>query len=148
MNRFFSVFLLAFLLLTGCDSESMMTSSGPEDDMQDEVAENTSTFRTGIFMTETNGKVTTGRVQLLTVEGGVLRVDFSEDFTLTQGPGLFVFLSNDPFLSPDAINLGSFISPQGAQMYTVPFGTTLESFKYVIVHCVPFNVTFAFAKLS
>jgi hypothetical protein len=51
------------------------------------------------------------------VEGGALRLDFSENFSLTDGPGLFVFLSNSEFVSPDAVNLGSFISPEGIQMY-------------------------------
>ena len=143
MNR--SIFLLAtILLLSGCSEDSMVSSSSDIEEME----ENTSTVRTGLFTPLAAGKVAMGSATLRTVEGGALRLDFSENFSLTDGPGLFVFLSNSEFVSPDAVNLGSFISPEGIQMYTVPDGLSLDSFTHVAVHCIPYNVTFAFAELK
>jgi len=89
-----------------------------------------------------------GSATLVKVSESLLRVDFSETFSLTPGPSLFVFLSNSEFPSDDAVNLGSFKSPQGAQMYSVPAGITLDSFTHVVVYCVPYKVMFAFAELK
>ncbi|MDA1029374.1 MAG: DM13 domain-containing protein [Bacteroidetes bacterium] len=143
MYRTFLSLLFAVLMLSGCGKESMMTSS----DSDSEFEENTNTFRAGAFMTNANGKTTAGRAELVSIENGNLRMDFSNDFAVTPGPSLFIFLSNSESLSPDAINLGNLIRTDGTQMYPVPFGTTLDSFKYVLVYCVPFHVTFAFAEL-
>ena len=51
---------------------------------------------------------------LNTLESGGLQVEFSSDFSVTDGPGLFVLLSNAEFPTDDAVNLGAFINPTGA----------------------------------
>ena len=142
LNRFLSV-LLASAFLLGCSSDSMVNATGETNEM-----ENTATFRTGSFTPFSAGKETMGSATLRTLENGSLRLDFSENFSLTNGPGLFVYLSNAESPSGDAINLGSFISPSGAQMYQIPEGVSLDSFTHVAVHCVPYNVTFAYAELK
>jgi electron transfer DM13 len=143
--RTLSFGLLLVLIFSGC-GDSMVSADGP--DNEDDAIENDATFRRGLFMaTPGIGKMATGTATLNTLAGGNLRVEFSEDFTLTFGPGLFVYLSNAEFPSDDAINLGEFFSAKGAQFYGVPEGVSLESYKYVLVHCIPFDVTFAFARL-
>ena len=46
------------------------------------------------------------------------------------------------------INLGDFKTNIGAQTYEVPDNITLDSYTHVLVHCAPYNVTFAAAFLS
>lgn len=136
--------LMFMLLLTGCGSDSPMTAAQLEE--MDEP--NTASFRQGPFQpTPDIGKEAAGTVTLNTLSSNALQVQFSEDFSVTDGPGLFVFLSNGEFPTSDAINIGAFISPSGAQTYTVPDGVTLDTYTFILVHCVPYNVTFAFAEL-
>lgn len=142
LNRFVTV-LLASVFLVGCGSDSMVNATDEIDN-----TENTATFRMGSFIPYSAGKETMGSATLRIVENGSLRLDFSENFSLTNGPSLFVFLSNAETPSEDAINLGSFVSPSGAQMYQIPEGVSLNSFTHVVVYCVPFHVTFAYAELN
>ncbi len=120
----------------------MPTSVAPDDQEQ----ENTSNFRRGNWE-PLNGKETQGTASLVTLDDGMLQVAFSDDFSLSDGPGLFVYLSNGETPSTDFVNLGDFLSPMGAQTYSVPDGVTLDSYTHVIVHCEPYDVTFAFAAL-
>ena len=141
----FFLLALSLLFLVACDSASVMTDSEPDDDGMGMVLSTTS--RSGSF-SPLNGKETNGQAILEVVSDGVLKLDFSSNFSLTEGPGLFVMLSNSEFPSDDAINLGSFVSPNGAQSYSIPSGVTLDSFTHVVIHCVPYDVTFAFAELK
>jgi len=140
-----SFFFLLMILIAGCGNESMMTAPDVPDTMEETV--NTATFRTGDFE-PLNGKATMGKATLNTLPNEMLQLMFSEDFSLSDGPGLFVYLSNGETPSTDALNLGSFISPSGAQNYAIPDGISLDNYTHVIVHCVPYNVTFAFAELK
>ena len=136
------LFALLFFL-TACSDESMMTAADIPDD---EEMENTSSRRTGTFEA-LNGKTTSGQAVLSALDEDTLQLMFSTDFSLTDGPGLFVYLSDAEFVTQSAINLGDFQSPTGAQNYNVPDGVSLDDYTYVIVHCVPYNVTFAIAEL-
>jgi len=138
------LFLFATILLAGCSDETSLTSQNSEDVME----ENMTLLRMGPFVPLAAGKAATGSATLRTLDTGMLRLDFSDNFSLTDGPGLFVFLSNSEFISSDAVNLGAFISPSGSQMYSLPDGVSLDSFTHVAVHCIPYNVTFAAAELK
>jgi hypothetical protein len=94
------------------------------------------------------GKATLGR----TADGKlVLRF---EDFSVTNGPDLYVVLSTDPNASrgsagaADALNLGRLKATDGNVNYDVPAGTDLSKYKSVIIWCRMFNVVFATAKLE
>jgi len=142
MTRF-PVFLFAFtLLLAGCSEESIMTSP----DIMQEETPNTSNMRMGDFEA-LNGKETTGSATLKAVSEEMLQLMFSSDFSLTDGPGLNVYLSDAEFVTQNAIDLGSFISPIGAQNYGIPNGVSLDDYTHVVVYCVPFSVIFAYAEL-
>jgi len=136
--------LLIFVAVAGCDSDSINSSNNT-----DEAQEKSTTERHGPFIPKAGSdKVATGSATLLKLSNGMLRVDFSDAFSLTPGPSLFVFLSNAEFPSSDAVNLGAFLNPTGAQMYNVPAGLSLDSFTHVVVYCIPYDVTFAFAELK
>ena len=150
MSRIISFIFVLFLIIAGCSDESMMSAPELESDTGEMGnVENTATFRRGSFeATPGIGKTAAGTATLNTLESGGLQVEFSSDFSVTDGPGLFVLLSNAEFPTGDAVNLGSFINPTGAQFYSVPDSISLDDFEFVLVHCVPFDVTFAYAELK
>ena len=89
-----------------------------------------------------------GTAVLMQRSGGDLVLEFNDDFSVDDGPGLEVFLSNTPGVTAESQNLGALESISGAQSYAVGGSISLDSFTYVVIHCVPFNVTFAAAALN
>lgn len=72
-----------------------------------------------------------------------------EDFSVRNGPDLFVFLSTTEDGSREgALNLGALKGTDGAFNYEVPGGTDVSQYKSVIVYCEPFDVLFAVAALG
>ena len=72
-----------------------------------------------------------------------------EDFSIRNGPDLFVYLSSDPGRpSDDAVKLGGLKATDGAFNYEVPAGTDVESLRYAMVWCDRFGVLFATAPLD
>ena len=88
-----------------------------------------------------------GSVELVTV-GENLVVNFGSDFHSSSGPNLHVYLSPSGGVGAGSIDIGALQSTSGAQTYNVPAGYELNDFNYVIVHCVPFNVTFGQAFIN
>jgi uncharacterized protein YjdB len=79
---------------------------------------------------------------------GSLVLKFGADFSTSSGPGLEVFLSTTNTVGANSRNLGRLQRTSGAQSYDVPAGVTLTTYNWVIIHCVPFNVTFGYAQLQ
>jgi hypothetical protein len=72
-----------------------------------------------------------------------------EDFSVRNGPDLFVYLSQDADgYSDDALELGRLKATDGAFNYEIPAGTDPSLFKSAIVWCKPFSVLFAVAPLA
>ncbi|MGH7597278.1 MAG: DM13 domain-containing protein [bacterium] len=78
---------------------------------------------------------------------GSLVLRFGSDFSSSSGPGLEVFLSTTNTVGANSRNLGRLQSTSGAQNYNVPSGIAFNTYSWVIIHCVPFNVTFGYAQL-
>ena len=71
-----------------------------------------------------------------------------EDFSVRNGPDLFVYLSpSEDGFADGAINLGDLKATDGAFNYDVPPGTDVSQFKSAIVWCKRFAVLFAVAPL-
>lgn len=79
---------------------------------------------------------------------GTVRLTFSSNFMTSSGPGLEVFLSNSSSVGNGSLSLGDLHSTTGEQSYTPRASVTLDTYSYVIIHCVPFNVTFGHARLQ
>lgn len=92
--------------------------------------------------------VVRGTVTLARTEAGGLRVDFADNFSSSNGPNLHVYLSESQRVTGTSLDLGALQQNAGAQSYTVSSEVTLEQFDYVLIHCVPFNVSFGFAQLG
>lgn len=90
-----------------------------------------------------------GRGQALLIETGpgeyTLRL---ENFSVRNGPDLFVYLSTDPGGISDALLLGDLKGTDGAFNYDVPAGTDVSRFKSAVVWCRQFAVLFATATFA
>ena len=88
-----------------------------------------------------------GRALIIEIAPGeyVLRV---EDFSIRNGPDLFVYVSADPAgYTPQAVKLGGLLATDGAFNYEIPSGMSLEEIRSVVVWCDAFAVLFATARL-
>jgi len=89
-----------------------------------------------------------GRVLIVETEPGVytLRV---EDFSVRNGPDLFVYVSPDPAgYTSEAVKLGELKATDGAFNYEIPSGVTLEEMQSAVVWCDAFAVLFGSAELN
>jgi hypothetical protein len=105
--------------------------------------------RSGTFTKRPGTSYNVSGAALLQQESdGRLRLKFGDDFTCSSGPGLAVFLSSGQSVGASSLNLGNLKSTSGAQIYEVPSEVELMTFDWIIIHCVPFNVTFGYAQLQ
>ena len=89
-----------------------------------------------------------GRALLIETAPGAYTLRF-EEFSVRNGPDLFVYLS--PSAEGDAdgsLNLGELKATDGAFNYDVPPGSDVSQFKSAIIWCRQFSVLFAVAPLS
>jgi hypothetical protein len=89
-----------------------------------------------------------GRVSIIEVTPGSHVVRF-DDFSVLNGPDLFVYLSPDPAgYAPGAVELGTLKATDGAFNYELPAGLDPTAFGSVVVWCKAFEVQFAHAALA
>lgn len=88
-----------------------------------------------------------GTVQLIETDSGQYTLRF-EEFSVRNGPDLFVYLTRDKDSVDEAINLGDLKATDGAFNYEVPAGTDPSQFAYAVVWCREFEVLFASAPLA
>jgi len=89
-----------------------------------------------------------GTAQIIrTGQGNIVK--FSSDFTVTNGPDLFVYFSKtadennkDP---GDFVSLGKLQKTSGEQTYKLP--DNIEGYKSVVIWCRAFKTTFSLAPL-
>ncbi len=88
-----------------------------------------------------------GQALLIQTAPGQYTLRF-EDFSVRNGPGLYVYLSpeSDGY-TDDSLEIGKLKATDGAFNYEVPAGTDVSQFKGVVVWCKPFGVLFAVAPL-
>jgi hypothetical protein len=72
-----------------------------------------------------------------------------EDFSVRNGPDLFVYLSTNPEgWSEDALNLGELRATDGSFNYDVPAGVDVSIYRSVVVWCKAFAVLFSTASFE
>lgn len=103
--------------------------------------------RMGNF-TGLNGYNTLGTATLVTESDGSLTLNFSEDFRVSNGPGLYIYLSNNARNVTGGVELRALISTNGEQSYSVPADVTIDQFNFVVVYCRPFGAPFGAAELQ
>ncbi len=77
-------------------------------------------------------------------ESDVLRL---EDFRVTNGPDLYIYLATDKQAS-DFVDLGMLKANSGNQNYDMPEGVDLAKYDTVVVWCKAFSVFFGGAELT
>lgn len=75
----------------------------------------------------------------------VLRV---ENFAVTNGPDIHVFLAKGPRVAEGDVDLGSVKATAGSSNYAIPEGIDPHEYEYVVIWCVPFRVQFGYAALA
>ena len=70
-----------------------------------------------------------------------------EDFSSTNGPDLYVYLTSDASAS-DYVSLGRLKANNGNQNYDIPEGTDLAKYDTVLIWCKQFSVLFGSAELA
>lgn len=89
-----------------------------------------------------------GKALLIETAPGTYVLRF-EDFSVRNGPDLFVYLSPNPNgYTDEALELGELKGTDGAFNYDVPAGTDVSAFKSAVVWCKAFGVLFATATLA
>lgn len=103
--------------------------------------------RTGTFMGRSDYSVE-GRFILKELDDR-LELVFEDNFRASNGPGLFVYLSNQITNVTGGLELGSLKSNSGNQVYTIDKSLAqLESYQYVLIYCKPFRVTFGYGEFE
>ncbi|MDP3794056.1 MAG: DM13 domain-containing protein [Candidatus Uhrbacteria bacterium] len=86
-----------------------------------------------------------GRASLIKA-GEKQYVRFEEDFNITNGPDLFVYLGKDGTYDP-AARLGALKGNIGSQNYAIPSSISVANYNEVWVWCRAFSVAFGKAPL-
>lgn len=115
---------------------------------QVEVAEPTIAL-SGTFKDADSFHRGSGKATLYILSDGKRVLRF-EDFTVTNGPALSVYLvrSVDGNVDSGFLDIGKLKGNRGNQNYEIPADTDLSAYHSVIIWCVPFSVTFAIALLQ
>lgn len=104
--------------------------------------------RTGTFKGADDFHFGSGTAKLIETEPGVWIVRF-EDFSVRNGPDLYVYLSPDPAGYADgAVELGTLKATDGSFNTKVPAGTDETEVRSVVIWCKQFGVQFAVATLT
>ncbi|WP_299459200.1 DM13 domain-containing protein [uncultured Microscilla sp.] len=85
-----------------------------------------------------------GRVTLKTTANNALEIVLASNFSSSAGPGLHVYLSNS---TTGGLEVAPLRKTSGSDTYQVS-GVALDQYKYVLVYCKPFSVTFGAAELK
>ncbi len=87
-----------------------------------------------------------GVVRLISVEGKNF-IRFEDDFKVTNGPDLFVYLGKDGAYASEA-KIAALKGNIGSQNYEVPEGIRVDEYNEVWIWCRAFSVPFAHAVLN
>ncbi|SER04727.1 DM13 domain-containing protein [Neolewinella agarilytica] len=81
-----------------------------------------------------------GDFTLTELPNGQLDLSFGDNYVADSGlPGLYVYLSNNPNSTSDALEIAAVQTFQGAHNYIID-GATLNDYSHVLYFCKPFNV--------
>lgn len=133
MKNLLFIFLLGFVI--ACSPEDA-TPTKPANDIFDETK--ATLLREGNWMG--SGSYTVSGVAQIYDDNGkkVLLID---DFSSSNGPDLKVYLSTTTNAS-SFVNLGKLKSTSGKQVYEIPAQTDIDQFKFVLIWCQQFSVSF------
>ena len=117
--------------------------SSDDDDMGNEINSggNMTEAAIGVFVSDAHPTMGTA-----TVNEAVTNLSLTQ-FKTDDGPKLLLYLSTEVD-SKDYVDLGDLKGLEGDFNYAIPAGTDIEKYKYVVVWCVDFSVSFGHAELE
>ncbi|WP_349409801.1 DM13 domain-containing protein [Pseudalkalibacillus sp. SCS-8] len=71
-----------------------------------------------------------------------------EEFEVTNGPDLYVYLVKQDEETKEGIELGKLKGNKGSQNYLIPEGIDLEVYQKVVIWCKAFDEDFGYASLE
>lgn len=130
--------ILILILAVSCSSDDEITEIEEAPDMEMKMGEEETQ---GNFVSDAHE--TKGTASVNDDETILKFTDFKTD----NGPLLEVYLSTDKEAS-EYISLGVLKGIEGDYQYDIPSGTDLTKYKYVLIWCVDFSVSFGHAILE
>ena len=126
---------MTFFVLIACNSgdDDMLTNSCSEMTEQENIK--------GDFVSDTHP--TSGMVTV-NADKSVLSIN---NFKTDDGPKLLLYLTTDLDVN-DYVDLGDLKGIEGDFEYDIPSNTDLMKYRYVVVWCVDFSVSFGHAELE
>ncbi len=95
--------------------------------------------RTGTLQTTTF--YTLGGDFVLKDVDGQFVLEFADNYEASSNlPGLYLYLTNNPSTTVNALELGMVTVYDGAHSYTLPDGVDRNSYSHLLYFCKPFNV--------
>lgn len=105
--------------------------------------------RTGSFeKNPSQDHVVSGKAILKENFDGTLTLEFDSTFASSGGPDVRVYLSVNQSTTGNSFEVGTLKSTSGKQLYDIPSSININDYNWVLIHCVPFNITFGWAKLN
>lgn len=98
-------------------------------------------LRMGTFVGLNNYRVE-GSFQMELVNDSFVQLNFESNFSTSNGPGLYVYLSNNQNSVSGGLDLGELKANTGAQTYEFNNPGLFNAYQYVIIYCKPFGVPF------
>jgi hypothetical protein len=136
-------------------SEKVLSTAAamPDKEMEDPMPEEGQlvTLKSGEFQGADDFHQGSGAATIYELPDGSRVLRF-EDFMVTNGPDLHVFLAagSSPTGREDLgqyLDLGPLKGNIGDQNYEIPAAADLDLYNSVVIYCVPFHVLFAYADL-
>ncbi|MGC1131437.1 MAG: DM13 domain-containing protein [Nitrososphaeraceae archaeon] len=138
-----SVLFLSLMVITLLSAFSAFQPT----DAQEQLQQQPVSALSGQFMGAGDGiHNAEGIAKEITLEDGKKFIRF-ENFKVTNGPDLFVYLATDKSAS-DFVDIGSLKANNGNQNYEVPEETGLTKYDTVLIWCKAFSVLFGSADLK
>jgi Electron transfer DM13 len=135
-------FMAIFMLGTFSTIQSQMVEGQYEQQQQNPVS-----ALSGEFVGAGDGTHNAeGVAKEISTEDGRKFIRF-ENFKVTNGPDLYVYLATDQSAS-DFVDIGKLKANNGNQNYEIPSGTDLAKYKTVVIWCKAFSVLFGSAELT
>jgi hypothetical protein len=136
---------VAVVSMVGCDWAETKTPSAKDTTV---VAQATFDGR--------EGETASGGYQMVRLDEQDLRLVFRKDFSVSDGPDLYVVLSpkspdeasGENVLDGEAKVVDNLAATSGSQEYDLPDDIDISKFNVVAVHCVKYDHLFAVAKLD
>jgi len=104
------------------------------------------TTRTGTF-NGLNGYSVSGDVNLIEGEENLM-LELGSNFSASNGPGLYVYLSNSTSSISGGLEISDLRRNSGSDLYTIEGSIAIDQFDHVIIFCKPFGVAFGSAELN